>query len=169
MGGKTAMEFAVAYPEMVSKLMIADIGPKAYPPHHQDILKGLSSLDFDTISSRGEADEALSVYIPQMGVRQFLLKNLYWVEKRRLGLRVNLPVLIKEYHIVGEALEDEAIFGGDTLFLRGEKSGYIVPMDELLIKKHFPRAIIETIPKAGHWLHADNPGQFYDKIMGFLK
>ncbi|MFT5079357.1 MAG: esterase, partial [Patiriisocius sp.] len=45
MGGKTAMAFAVAFPEMLHKLVIADIGPKAYPSHHQDILKALGSLD----------------------------------------------------------------------------------------------------------------------------
>ena len=169
MGGKTAMEFATTYPEKVSKLIVADIAPKAYPPHHQDILKGLSSLDFDTISSRGEADDALSSYIPQLGVRQFLLKNLYWVAQGKLGLRLNLPVLIKEYDTVGETLSEDAFFEKETLFLKGEKSGYIDALDEMLIKKHFPKATIETISKAGHWLHADNPTEFYDKIITFLK
>ena len=169
MGGKTAMEFATVHPEKVSKLIIADISPKAYPPHHQDILKGLSSLDFETLTSRGETDVALSKYIPQIGVRQFLLKNLYWVSNGKLGLRINLPVLIKEYDTVGDTLSKDAIFEKETLFLKGEKSGYIIPMDEIVIKKHFPKAIIETVSKAGHWLHADNPTEFYDKILEFLK
>ena len=169
MGGKTAMEFATTYPEKVSKLIVADIGPKSYPEHHQDILKALSSLNFDEITSRGEADEVLSQYIPHFGTRQFLLKNLYWIEKGKLALRINLPVLIKEYNIVGNALVDDATFEKETLFVKGEKSGYILPMDEILIHKHFPKAKIETISKAGHWLHADNPSQFYDKIMEFLK
>jgi len=169
MGGKTAMEFATTYPEKVSKLIVADIGPKSYPEHHQDILKALSSLNFDEITSRGEADEVLSQYIPHFGTRQFLLKNLYWIEKGKLALRINLPVLIKEYNIVGDALADDATFEKETLFVKGEKSGYILPMDEILIHKHFPKAKIETISKAGHWLHADNPSQFYDKIMEFLK
>ncbi len=169
MGGKTAMQFATTYPENVSKLIVADIGPKAYPQHHQDILKGLSSLNFNEITSRGKADEVLAKYIPQFGVRQFLLKNLYWIEKGKLGLRINLPVLVKEYDIVGEALAENATFEKETLFVKGEKSGYILPMDEILIHKHFPKAKIETISKAGHWLHADNPSQFYDKIMEFLK
>ena len=169
MGGKTAMEFATTYPEKVSKLIVADIGPKSYPEHHQDILWALSSLNFDEITSRGEADEVLSQYIPHFGTRQFLLKNLYWIEKGKLALRINLPVLIKEYNIVGDALADDATFEKETLFVKGEKSGYILPMDEILIHKHFPKAKFETISKAGHWLHADNPSQFYDKIMEFLK
>ncbi|MEZ4858841.1 MAG: alpha/beta fold hydrolase [Flavobacteriaceae bacterium] len=169
MGGKTAMHYATNDPESVSKLIVADIGPKAYPQHHQDILKGLSSLNFNEISSRAEADDALSKYISQSGVRQFLLKNLYWAQKGKLGLRINLPVLIKEYAIVGEALANDAIFEKETLFVKGEKSGYILPMDEILIHKHFPKAKMETISNAGHWLHADNPSEFFEKIMGFLK
>ncbi|MBK5212077.1 MAG: alpha/beta fold hydrolase [Flavobacteriaceae bacterium] len=168
MGGKVAMQFAVTYPEMVSKLIVADIGPKAYPPHHQDILKALSQLDFSKIKSRGEAEDILSEYIKDEGTRLFLLKNLYRKSKNELGLRINLPILSKKIEEVGVALSEGAIFKGDTLFLGGEKSGYIEPMDEFLIKKHFPKAKIGTIPKAGHWLHAENPKEFYDNVMNFL-
>lgn len=169
MGGKTVMQFAVEHPEKVEKLMVADIGPKAYPPHHQDILKALSSLDFEIITSRGEADEALAAYIPQKGIRQFLLKNLYWKEKGKLGLRMNLPVLISKYGEIGKALPKDATFKGDTLFLKGAQSGYILPEDGLLLSQHFPNYQLSTISNAGHWLHAENPDEFYDKIMDFLK
>jgi esterase len=168
MGGKTAMQFATTYPSRVSKLIIADIAPKNYPQHHQDILKGLSSLDFNVITSRGEADEILSKYIPHFGTRQFLLKNLYWESKERLGLRINLPVLMDQIEEIGAAIAEEATFEGDTIFIKGAKSDYIQPLDDVLIHKHFPKAQIITVSKAGHWLHADNPSEFYDKIMAFL-
>lgn len=168
MGGKVAMQFAVTYPEKVSKLIVADIAPKAYPPHHQDILKALSALDFSTIKSRGEAEDILSEYIKDQGTRLFLLKNLYRKTKKELALRINLPVLSEKIEEVGVALPENTVFEGDTLFLGGEKSGYIEPMDELLIKKHFPKAEIGTIPNAGHWLHAENPDEFYDNVMNFL-
>lgn len=168
MGGKVAMQFAITYPEMVSKLIVADIGPKAYPPHHQDILKALSQLDFSKIKSRSEAEDILSEYIKDEGTRLFLLKNLYRKNKNELGLRINLPVLSEKIEEVGVALPENTIFKGDTLFLGGEKSGYIEPMDELLIKKHFPKSTIGTISKAGHWLHAENPDEFYDNVMNFL-
>lgn len=168
MGGKVAMQFAVTYPEMVSKLIVADIGPKGYPPHHQDILKALSQLDFSKIKSRGEAEDNLSEYIKDDGTKLFLLKNLYRKNKDELGLRINLPVLSKKIGEVGAALPENTVFKGDTLFLGGEKSGYIEPMDELLIKKHFPKATIGTISNAGHWLHAENPDEFYDNVMNFL-
>jgi pimeloyl-ACP methyl ester carboxylesterase len=168
MGGKTAMQFAVKYPEMVSKLIIADIGPKAYPQHHQDILKALSSLDFSKIKSRSEAEAILSEYIKDTGTRLFLLKNLYRKNKTELALRINLPVLSDKIEEVGKNLPENTVFKGDTLFLGGENSGYIQPMDEILIKKHFPKAEIGTISKAGHWLHAENPDEFYDNVMNFL-
>lgn len=168
MGGKVAMHFAVTYPEMVSKLIVADIGPKAYPPHHQDILKALSMLDFSKIKSRGEAEDILSEYIKDEGTRLFLLKNLYRKNKDEFGLRVNLPILSEKIEEVGVALPENTVFKGDTLFLGGEKSGYIEPMDELLIKKHFPKATIGRISNAGHWLHAENPDEFYNNVKNFL-
>lgn len=168
MGGKTAMSFSVKYSEMLSKLIIADIAPKNYPLHHQDILKALSSLDFNKIDTRKKADESISTYIKTQSVRQFLLKNLFWVEKGKLGLRVNLPVLIKDIEEVGKALHEEAIFYKETLFLKGESSNYIEIQDEFLIKKQFPNFEIITVKNAGHWLHVDNPADFCKEVLNFI-
>lgn len=168
MGGKTAMQFAVTYPEMVSKLIVADISPKAYPQHHQYILKALSSLDFSKIDSRNEAENVLSQYIKEKGVRLFLLKNLYRKKKTEYGLRINLPVLKENIEEVGKALPEGSIYEGDTLFLGGDKSDYIESTDEVLIRKHFPKAIIKTVSNAGHWLHAENPEEFYEYCIEFL-
>ncbi|WP_372753775.1 alpha/beta fold hydrolase [Mariniflexile sp.] len=168
MGGKTAMLFAAKYPEMVSKLIIADISPRFYPVHHDGILDGLSALNFDVIKSRGEADEVLSKYISDFGTRQFLLKNLYWVEKGKLGLRMNLEVLKEEVAEVGEPLPSQATFDKETLFLRGDRSEYIGADDERIILNHFPKAEIITISNAGHWLHAENPKDFFDAVMQFV-
>lgn len=168
MGGKTAMLFASTYPEMVSKLIVADISPRYYPIHHDQILEGLSSLDFDILESRTEADKVLSHYVSDFGTRQFLLKNLYWVEKGKLGLRMNLEVLKSNVEEVGEALPVSNTFSGDTLFLRGDKSEYIALNDTVLIKMQFPNSSIETIENAGHWLHAENPEAFYNSVLNFL-
>jgi pimeloyl-ACP methyl ester carboxylesterase len=168
MGGKTAMLFAAKYPELVSKLIVADISPRYYPIHHDAILEGLSSLDFSKIDSRGEADDALSLYVRDAGVRMFLLKNLYWVEKGQLGLRINLETLKENVSEVGEALPNYLTFNKDTLFLRGDKSEYIGLADEVLIKRHFPNSNIQTIPNSGHWLHAENPKDFYEAVINFV-
>ena len=168
MGGKTAMFFATSHPEKVSKLVVADIAPRYYPVHHDTILTGLSAFDFNKLKSRGEADKALAQYVPEFGVRQFLLKNLYWVEKGMLGLRINLNVLKEEVAEVGEALPNQLKFEKDTLFLRGDRSEYISTADESLIKMQFPKAQIKTISNAGHWLHAENPQEFYHEVLNFI-
>ncbi|MDP5043989.1 MAG: alpha/beta fold hydrolase [Leeuwenhoekiella sp.] len=170
MGGKTAMLFAMRYPELIDKLIIADIGPKEYPQHHQQILEGLQALSAssEARSSRGDADTFLEAYISDWGTRQFLLKNLYWQKDKMLALRVNLPVLINEIEAIGEALPTQTIYEGDTLFLKGMKSNYITEGDENLIHAHFPNAEIIGIKDAGHWLHAENPEDFYDVVLKFL-
>jgi pimeloyl-ACP methyl ester carboxylesterase len=168
MGGKTAMLFATTYPDMVSKLVVADISPRFYPVHHDAILEGLSALDFSKISSRNEADEVLSHYVSEPEIRMFLLKNLYWVKKGQLGLRLNLEVLKNEVAEVGEALPSYARFDKDTLFLRGDRSEYIGIEDERIIKNHFSKAKIVTISNAGHWLHAENPKEFFEAVINFV-
>ncbi|MFC4095055.1 alpha/beta fold hydrolase [Euzebyella saccharophila] len=169
MGGKTAMQFACTYPERVAKLIVADIAPKFYPPHHQPIIDSLLKLDLPSLNSRGDADDALGKYIRDFGTRQFLLKSLYWREKGKLGFRFNLEVLSQKMAEVGENIGSNESFIGPTLFLRGDQSEYIQKADTENIKRHFPNASIEVIDKAGHWLHAQNPKQFFNKSMSFLK
>ena len=168
MGGKTAMNYAVNYPDNLSKLIIADIGPKQYPTHHQDILKALSALDFSIVKTRKIANEVISEYIKNDGVRQFLAKNLYWKHPDELALRINLPVLIENIEEVGKLLSENSIYHKETLFVRGANSNYIENEDELLIKNHFPNSEIQTIENAGHWLHAENPKDFYNEVMNFI-
>ncbi|APZ45308.1 alpha/beta hydrolase [Polaribacter reichenbachii] len=168
MGGKTAMLFAVTYPDLVDKLVIVDISPKAYEPHHNAILAGLNSVDFAVQNSRKLVDEQLSNYIPELGVRQFLMKNVYWVEKGQLGFRFNLQSLTENNPEVGKSLPQNTSFDKDTLFLKGEKSGYIIPEEQLIIDNHFPNHTVTEIANAGHWLHAENPKDFYVAVCSFL-
>lgn len=164
MGGKTAMFFAAQNPEYIQQLLVADIAPKTYASHHQQILNGLTSLDFSILQTRTAVDQALSDYVPEVGVRQFLLKNIYWVEKGQLGLRVNIDVLKGVGTIIGTGLEPHQQFDGPTLFLRGLQSGYIADEDRLTLHHHFPNNILKGIEKAGHWLHAENPTAFLEAI-----
>ncbi len=168
MGGKTAMLFAVTYPEMVSKLIVADIAPRFYPRHHQDILSGLSALNFDQIISRVQAEDVLENYVSHVPTRNFLLKNIYWKEKDQLGLRINLEALIENIDEIGEALPTHSTFTGDTLFLKGAESGYISEDDEKTIKAQFENAMIVTIKDAAHWLHTENPEAFFEAVVNFV-
>jgi len=169
MGGKVAMQLASEHPELIEKLLVADIAPKYYPPHHEQILDGLTRLEEAEVDSRKEADILLSEFINEQGTRLFLLKNLYRKEKNKFGLRVNLEALKNNIEEVGKALGDKAHYNGETLFLKGSKSNYITNDDEELIEKHFSNAKIESIEGAGHWLHAEKKDAFFDKSISFLK
>ncbi|MFX0555371.1 alpha/beta fold hydrolase [Maribacter sp. CXY002] len=168
MGGKTAMQFACTYPEKTDKLLVADIAPKFYPPHHHEIIDGLNALDLDEIKSRNEADNILKNHINNAGIRQFLLKNLYWTSDKKLAFRFNLEVLSNKMEEIGDTIHSLETYNGPTLFLRGEKSEYISERDIDEIKKHFPNATVDVIKNAGHWLHAENPTQFLKKSLAFL-
>jgi pimeloyl-ACP methyl ester carboxylesterase len=169
MGGKVAMLFATTYPNIVSKLIVADIGPKYYAPHHQSILAGLNAVDFELQKSRGEVEEVLAHYIPDFGTRQFLMKNVYWQTPDQLNFRFNLPVLTTTIEVIGTALPFDKTFQKPTLFLRGGTSDYILDRDLEIILHHFPVATLITIANAGHWLHAENPKDFYFNALQFLK
>ncbi|GAA4065864.1 alpha/beta fold hydrolase [Flavobacterium cheonanense] len=168
MGGKVAMLFATNYPEMVEKLIVADIGPKYYAPHHQDILAGLNAVDFTSKPDRASVEETLYPFIPDFGTRQFLMKNLYWKEPGQLDFRFNLKVFNDKIEVIGTALPEEAQFEKPTLFIRGGNSRYILDSDLLEIKKHFPNFELVTIPNVGHWLHAENPQLFFEETIRFL-
>ena len=169
MGGKVAMLFATTYPEMVDKLIVADIGPKYYAPHHQDILAGLNAVDFSTKPDRTEVEETLYPFVPDFGTRQFLMKNLYWVEPGQLAFRFNLPVFNAKIETIGEALPEANHFNKPTLFIRGGNSKYVLDSDLPEIKKYFPNTELITIPNVGHWLHAENPKLFFEETSIFLK
>ena len=169
MGGKTAMAFALQYPDRVRKLIIADIAPKYYAPHHQQILAGLSTLNFEEVSSRKAAAEHLENFIPEAGPRQFLLKNLYWVSEGKLGLRTNVEVLKNAAEAIGAAIQSQNQYHQPTLFLYGENSNYINPKTDTEILQYFPKAEIIEIKGAGHWLHAEQPLLFFKILTQWLR
>lgn len=168
MGGKTAMTFADLYPQRLLSLTVIDIAPKAYPPGHVDFFKAFESIDFSQITSRKEADEAFTPYAPDLGVRQFLLKNLEPVPGNGYRLKINYTALRQHYtEIIGD-LQLSGVFGGPTLFLTGSKSAYVKPSDFPGIYNHFPNAEFKEVQNAGHWVHADNPEGFLQIFETFL-
>uniref|UniRef100_UPI0040475915 alpha/beta fold hydrolase n=1 Tax=Algoriphagus sp. TaxID=1872435 RepID=UPI0040475915 len=167
MGGKTVMNFAVQYPERVSKLIVGDIAPRYYPIHHQVILEGLNALDLSQLQSRKEADDLLAPYIPELGIRQFLLKSL-GRDANGFAWKINLSVITQHIEEVGKALDEETVFEGPTLFLGGANSSYIQEKDLSDMKRHFPNCTWISIPNAGHWLHAEQPPAVMAAMRKFL-
>ncbi len=167
MGGKTAMYYSQKYPTRLEKMVIVDIGIKQYPMHHNEIIKGIKSLDLTTISSRSVAEQAMIPFVDSYGVRQFLLKNLYWVEKGKLAWRMNVDVLEREMEEILAPIPNIEVWT-PTLFLRGAMSNYILDEDWDAIEEIFPDATLETIENAGHWVHSEQPDEFIEKVLGFI-
>ena len=168
MGGKTVMQYAMDYRNTFSKLVVVDIAPRFYPVHHRDIIRGLNAIDLMGLVSRNEADAVLSQYEPLAAVRQFLLKNLYRNEQGRFDWRLNLPVIERELHGIGDELTNPRIVTKPTLFIRGSESLYITDEDIPAINRIFPNARIETIQGASHWVQAEKPVEFVSVLMKFI-
>jgi len=167
MGGKTAMYYSQKYPTRLEKMVIVDIGIKQYPMHHNEIIKGINSLDLANISSRSAAEQAMIPFVDSYGVRQFLLKNLYWVEKGKLAWRMNVDVLEREMEEILAPIPNIEVWT-PTLFLRGAMSNYILDEDWDAIEEIFPDATLKTIDNAGHWVHSEQPDEFIEKVLGFI-
>lgn len=168
MGGKAVMQYAMLFPDTFEKLVVVDIAPKFYPVHHADLLRGLRAIDLSAIKSRGDADAVLRQYEPSLTVRQFLLKSLYRNEQGGFSWRINLPVIERELHGIGEELTNPRIVTEPTLFVRGSESPYVLDEDIATIKRIFPNAQIETIQGAGHWLQAEKPDEFVEVLLRFI-
>ncbi len=160
MGGKTALLFADLFPDMVNNLILVDIAPKKYHPGHLEYFRAFKELDFSTIHSRREAEEAFMPFAPEMGVRQFLLKNLEADPNGGYKLKINLNAIENYYFEIIDALEFQHSFLKPTHFILGEKSGYLKESDKPYIEQHFPTSAYHVVPNAGHWVHADNPSHF---------
>lgn len=167
MGGKVAMLFGLTFPERLNSLVIADIGPRYYKPHHKEIIAGLLSIDLSRLKSRQEAENQLIEFIPDFGTRQFLLKNLYRFGENQFAWRFNLPVISRTIENIGEEI-DSGICQIATLFYRGDKSNYILPGDYSAILNRFPKAQFEVMQGAGHWLHAEKPIEFIETLVNWI-
>jgi len=166
-GGKVAMVFSQRYPELLRKLVVVDIAPRAYSDDHSSIFKALLDLDLSHYSTRNELDKVLSVSLPNKAVRQFLLMNLA-TDNERLSWRINLPALYAAYPLLLGAVCEGDKMNVSSCFIRGGRSNYVQDLDIAAIQTSFPNSEIVTIEKAGHWVHADAPQLFLNTIIEFF-
>jgi pimeloyl-ACP methyl ester carboxylesterase len=169
MGGKTAMQFALNYPEKVNKLIVVDMGIKNYPPKQREIFDALFSIELSKIRYRADAEKILLEKINDFTTRQFILKNLSRNTNRTYQWKFNLQSLHKNYESEINALvTGNSPFTGKVMFIRGEKSDYILNDDWLEIQNLFPNSKLTTVKDAGHWVHADKPAELSNIILNFL-
>lgn len=171
MGGKVAMQLALAQPERVERLIVADIAPKAYPPRHNEVFAAIELIDKTRITHRNQADKLIEKVLPDQATRLFLLTNLARNDNGEYQWRIDIQAIRNNYEAISgappAALSGKA-FTKPTLFVRGGQSFYIQPEDTGLITSLFPNAVIEEIPDAGHWVHAQQPDAFYEITERFL-
>lgn len=173
MGGKTAMLLALQRPELVERLIAVDISPvettssSAFPTYIA-AMKAIEIPDeVSRSSARKLADEQLSLVIQDIAVRQFLLTNLVEAGSRFVW-RVNLDALAQHVDKILAFPVCQESYPGPTLFLLGGNSNFVHPSHYPEIRRLFPRAQIQTVPNAGHWIHANCPQDFMAAIRGFL-
>jgi len=137
--------------------------------YHRELIDAMKSVDFSTTRSRKEVEDHLVGMIESPRIRQFLIKNLFWKEKNKLGWRINLEAIDLNLDSMYDGVFYSTIFKKPALFVRGGRSDYIIEEDIPDIRKNFPNMDIATIEEGTHWVHADAPEEFNNYVSAFLK
>jgi len=171
MGGKVAMQLAMNEPDLIKQLIVVDIAPKTYPPGHQEVFDAFNAVDLDNVANRGEAEEQMRTVLDEEGVIQFLLKNLKRKKEGGYRWKANINAMLANYELIIEnSLSPLYSYEEPTLFIKGGKSErYIELSDWEMILELFPFAKLETVEKAGHWVHAEAPEDTIRLVEGFLQ
>ena len=167
MGGKVLMHMGLNHGSYIDKMIVVDMGTKSYPMHHQDVIKAIQSVNIENVTARSQVNEMLKPLLSSEGLRQFLLKNLYWKEKGVLAWRMNVKILVESMQEILSVLPSGEVLH-ETLFIRGALSNYILDEDVDLIQNQFPNSEILTIDGAGHWVHAEASEVFIESTLSFL-
>jgi pimeloyl-ACP methyl ester carboxylesterase len=167
MGGKVLMHLAQNHESYIEKMVIVDIGVKRYPMHHQKLIEAVHCISLEGVRARSEVNEMLKPMISNKVLRQFLLKNLYWVEKGVLAWRMNMKVLEESMNDILSSLPSKETLT-PCLFIQGGLSDYILEDDLADIEITFPDLEIVTVEKAGHWVHSEAPEEFIQTVLTYV-
>ncbi len=170
MGGKVVMRYTLENPEQVSKIILVDVSLRTYVTHtyHQQLIQSMMDIDLDKCESRQDVEKKLGESVHSNRIRQFLMKSLFWKEKNKLGWRLNLEPLYENLESMYDGVYFSTRFASPALFIRGGKSDYVSKDDYKAINTSFPQAEIRTIENGTHWVHADEPDEFYQMVDEFL-
>ncbi|MBB5517198.1 pimeloyl-ACP methyl ester carboxylesterase [Rubricella aquisinus] len=167
MGGKAAMILALTRPELVDKLIVADIAPVAYGHTQMPLIDAMRALDLGGVTRRSDADKALAAAIPDPGTRAFLIQSLA-IGEGDVRWKLNLDTLATEMDKILSFPLISGVHQGEALFVTGGTSDYVQAAHRPAIRALFPEARFETIAGAGHWLHAEQPRPFVEVVDRFL-
>jgi len=164
MGGKVAMQFAIEHTDRILKMIIVDIAPRSYESGHDEIFDALLEIDLANISKRQEADRMLGQRIPDLAVRQFLLKNIGRDTDGSFSWKMNLKGLWDNYSNINIPIQSDSQIDIPVIVIKGRNSGYVNDEDVESFKEIFPQTKLITISNAGHWVHAEAPDEFYESV-----
>jgi esterase len=158
------------HPRLVKKLIVVDISLRRSPPstEHQNLINAMRAVDFSRATSRSDVERQLQPLVKSEKLRLFLLKNVYWRDRDRLDWRLNLKAIDENLLTIFEGINETGSYRGPALFVKGALSPYVQEEDIPEIEKKFPGAVVKTISAAGHWVHADAPGEFLSIVLEFL-
>ncbi|MBB3711614.1 pimeloyl-ACP methyl ester carboxylesterase [Limimaricola variabilis] len=165
MGGKASMVLALTRPDLVRRLIVADIAPVSYGHDQIDNIRRMKQVDLERIGSRSEATEMLGDDL-EAATAAFFLQSLDLKEKR---WKLNLDVLERDMETILGFPEVEGRFDGPALFLSGANSNYVGEARHDAIHALFADPSFEVIEGAGHWLHAEKPREVEAAVRGFLE
>ena len=168
MGGKVAIEFALAYPDVLQHLVVVDITPGRTAPRYRNHLKALLDMDLSSVHSRSDAERMFSAHINDRMIMLFLLKNLKKAAAGEFGWKANLPAIAAHYDAIWTELEGKRSWLGPSLVIRGSRSDTVADRRLAELYEYLPNAQIETVMDTGHWLHTEATEKFISLVAGFL-
>lgn len=155
MGGKTAMQFALNYPDYVKSLVVLDIAPVTYTHNeHGPVFQALFAVAEAQSATRQQAKIVMEQFVNNEAILQFVLKSFDAKQPQRF--RFNTQALYQHYHQLMD-WTGTGVCTLPTLFIRGGNSHYVLPEYSDKILQLFPKANAFTINGAAHWVHADKP------------
>jgi esterase len=167
MGGKAAMVLALNNPEMIQRLIIADIAPVGYLHSQNDKIEVMQSLLLNQFDRRSAAETALEDKLGDAGLAAFFAQSLSFDDPAPKWL-LNLDALYANMDaIIGFPVLNGS-FAKEVLFLCGGDSDYVDNAGKIEIDRLFPKAITQTIDGASHWIHADKPREFMTILSAYL-
>lgn len=177
MGGKTAVRFALKWPEMLEGLLVADISPfetkarySEYYNQHISILNTLANVEISKVRSRAEIENLLAGKITSPRIMGLVLKNIERGSDGKYKWKNNNPALLKNIDTIMDSIvpDDgtiESVTGFPVVFLKGDRSDYLPREDHEKILRLFPAAEFRIIQNSGHWVHVDNPEAVIEELL----
>lgn len=168
MGGKASMVLALTRPELVERLIVADIAPVSYGHSHGHFIEAMASIDMSRIKTRSDVGDALMEHVDEPALRSFFLQSVA-IEDGIARWMLNLPALREAMPQIIGFPDLDGVYSGRTLFVSGALSEYVDGAGRAAIKPLFPGARFARLKDAGHWLHADQPRAFIETVQGFCR